>query len=239
MSAREFEAFRDQAELLAEAARRTGDLGYVASHGGNLSLRVCADRVLITPTKVDKRAMRAEDICMIDMDGALVYAPPGRSPTGETPMHLRILRRRPDLRSIVHAHPPVLTGFSISPMGELLSRPLLPEPVIEAGPLLVVPYAEPVSEALAEEFDKVIALTNSFLMKNHGVTVCGSDGIDRTLGILEMLEMQAYSVWVARCLGGVDVIPAREVAALENTLRTRKLPIPADPRVVAHLTDQY
>ncbi|MFW6288903.1 MAG: class II aldolase/adducin family protein [Spirochaetota bacterium] len=236
---RGLERFADEVRLLAGASRRLGELRFVTSHGGNLSWRVSDDRILITPTKVVKRTMKPDDICLIDADGALVDANNGRRPTGETPMHVRIFAQRPDVESIVHAHPPILTGFSISNRAELLARPLLPEPVIEAGPVLLVDYAEPVSDALAAEFDKVIGRTNAFLMKNHGMTVCSAHDVTRTLDILEMLEMEAYSVWVAHSLGQVDSIPSHEVEAMERTLSGRGLPIPGDPRVVTRLTDQY
>lgn len=231
--------YGDQIEELAAASRRLGELGYVTSHGGNLSWRVAEDRVLITPTKVVKRRLQAEDICITDMDGSVIWAAEGRKPTGETPMHLRIFEKRPDAVSIVHAHPPVLTGFSISGSAHLLTKPLLPEPVIEAGPVVLVDYAEPISEELAAKFDQVLHLSNAFLMKNHGMTVCGWEGVSRTLDVLEMLEMEAYSVWVAHSLGSVESIPTEEVEKMERTLETRSLPIPGDPRRIKSLVDQY
>ncbi|MFP4301086.1 MAG: class II aldolase/adducin family protein [Alkalispirochaetaceae bacterium] len=231
--------YREQIEELAAASRRLGELGYVTSHGGNLSCRVAQNRVLITPTKVVKRTLTPEDVCITDMDGKLLWAAEGRKPTGETPMHLRIYRKRPDAVSVVHAHPPILTGFSISGSAHLLAKPLLPEPVIEAGPVVLVEYAEPISEDLAEKFDSVLHRSNAFLMKNHGMTVCSSEGVSRALDVLEMLEMEAYSVWVAKTLGTVDSIPVDEVEKMERTLKTRSLPLPGDPRHVKRLVDQY
>jgi L-fuculose-phosphate aldolase len=231
--------YRDQIEVLAATSRRLGELGYVTSHGGNLSWRVAEDRVLITPTKVVKRTMQAEDICITDMEGTVVWAADERKPTGETPMHLRIFEKRPDAVSIVHAHPPILTGFSISGSAHLLTKPLLPEPVIEAGPVVLVDYAEPISEELAAKFDQVLHRSNAFLMKNHGMTVCSWEGVDRALDVLEMLEMEAYSVWVAHSLGAVESIPEEEVQKMERTLKTRSLPIPGDPRRMKSLVDQY
>lgn len=239
MSSTAIEPFTAEREDLALACRRIGALGFVTSHGGNLSYRVADDRVLITPTKVAKRLVAAEDLVMIDMDGSVVWSGNDHKPTGEVPMHLRIYSQRPDLKSIVHAHPPILTGFAISDRGDLLAKPLLPEPITEVGPVVVVDYAEPVSPALAAEFDKVIHKSNAFLMKNHGVTVCSAFGTDRTLDLLHMLEMQAYSVWVAKTIGNVDSIPIAEVDVMERTRTGRGLPIPADPRRVTRLVDQY
>ena len=78
-------------------------------------------------------------------------------------MHLRLYEKRPDINALVHAHPPVLTGFSMTDC-DVLSRPLLPEPIIEVGPVISVDYAEPISEALAEKFDAAAEKTNAWLV---------------------------------------------------------------------------
>ena len=156
---------------LIDASHRLAELGYVTSAGGNLSLRTEDDLILITPTKTPKRLVRFEDICIVNLNGATVFAPEGKKPTGETPFHVRIMNKRPDIRSVVHAHPPVLTGFAIAEPS-LLAQPVLPEPVLEVGPLLMVPYETPISEALSLQFDQVIEDSNGFLMENHGALMC-------------------------------------------------------------------
>ena len=223
---------------LVEATVRLGELGFVTSHGGNLSYRVDEDAVLITPTKVSKRKVVFDDIVIINLAGEVMFAGDERKPTGEMPVHLNILKKRPDIRGLVHAHPPVLTGFALS-SNEILSRPLLPEPIIELGPVLYVNYEEPISDKLAASFDEVIYLSNTFLMKNHGVMICNPEGVERALELLEMLEAMAYSVFVASLLGKVNEIPAHEVENLENTLRTREIPIPGKPGYVKRLIDFY
>jgi len=92
----------------------------------------------------------------------------------KTPFHLRIFSQRPDVTGIVHAHPPVMTGFAIANT-DLLAKPTLPEPIIEVGPMLTVPYEEPLTDALAEAFDDKLPYANAFLMKNHGAIVVSSE----------------------------------------------------------------
>ncbi len=228
-----------QIQDLTDAANRMAQLGYVTSHGGNLSYRVADNVVLITPTKVEKRKLTFEDIVAVDLQGRTVFAGPGRKPTGETPIHTRLLRNRPDLNCLVHAHPPVLTGFSMSDCKRYLSRPLLPEVVIEVGPILDVPYAEPISEELAEQFDKVIGLSNAWLMLNHGVVVGSSEGIERAADFMQMIEQMAVGVHVAATVGQVTEISREEVANLEKTLATRNMPRPGDPRKIKSLLELY
>jgi L-fuculose-phosphate aldolase len=230
--------YESEIHELAEASRRLGELGYVTSHGGNLSYRVAEDVVLITPTKVVKRRITADDIVAVNMAGETLFASPGRRPTGETPMHTRLFGLRPDLTGLVHAHPPVLTGFSMSG-SDVLARPLLPEVVIEVGPVLRVPYAEPISDALAVEFDRVVAGSNAWLMENHGVMIGSAQGISRALDLLEMTEAMARSVEVALNVGELTEIPRRELENLERTIRTRQMPRPGDPAAIDSLADMY
>ncbi len=225
-------------DTIAACSRRLGELGYVASHGGNLSLRVSDQHVLITPTKVRKRLMEPADIVVVSIDGTTVYASEGRRPTGETPMHLRIFELRPDLNAIVHAHPPALTGFSLVDT-DILAKPLLPEPVLEIGPLVQIPYAEPISNELADQFAAKIHLSNAWIMRNHGVTIASSEGIDRALEFTEMAEAMAASVAYAATIGAVNQIPRAEVEKMERTLARRNMPRPGDPRRIKSLTDLY
>jgi ribulose-5-phosphate 4-epimerase/fuculose-1-phosphate aldolase len=225
-------------EELAATSRRTGELGYATSFGGNLSCKVADDTILITPTTFSKRLIRFEDIIIINGNGDVLFAEPGKRPSGETPMHTRLYELRPDITSVVHAHPPVLTGFSMTD-SDILSRPLLPEAVIEVGPVLPVDYAQPITEALAAKFEKVVDKTNVWLMKSHGATIAGRDGVARTLDLLEMIEAMAISVQAAMVVGKINEISREEVGNLENTMRDRGIPCLGDPRVVSKLTDLY
>ncbi|MEA4898736.1 class II aldolase/adducin family protein [Bacillota bacterium Meth-B3] len=232
---RKYEA---QIEELRRAANRLAEVGFVTSQGGNLSLRADDDVVLITPTKVAKLSITFEDICAVDMQGKVLYAKEGRKPTGEWPFHVRIMNRRPDVRGIVHAHPPILTGFAIAG-GDWLKMPFLPEPAIEVGPMVMVPYAEPLSDQLAENFEAVIERSNGFLMENHGALMVSSEGIWRALEFLEMMEAAGKSIIVAKLLGNPKPIPPADVKNLENVIRTRNMPMPGLPGAVGSLTDIF
>lgn len=229
--------YESQIEELAEASRRVGDLGFVTSHGGNLSYKV-GDVILITPTKVVKRKIKFEDIVIITSEGEELYSAADRKKTGETPMHVHLYKLRPDINALVHAHPPVLTGFSMTDC-DILTRPLLPEPIIELGPIIPVNYAEPISDALAAEFDAVVEESNAWLMKNHGVIVASSEGVARAIDLLELAEAQAISVMTGLTVGTINEISKTEVEKLENTIRTRNMPRVGDPRKIKSLIDIY
>ncbi len=232
------EKYSAQIEELAATARRLGELGYVTSHGGNLSCRVDENVVVITPTKVAKRKIQFEDVCVIDLDGNVLYAAPNRKPTGEWPFHTRIFQKRSDIKGIVHAHPPVLTGFAIAG-GDWMEKAFLPEPVIEVGPMIMVPYAEPLSDELAEMFDSVIERSNGFLMENHGALMCSPEGVERALEFLEMMEAAGISIMVAQALGNPKTIPASDVLRLDNVIRIRNMPFPGLKGKVTSVGDIY
>ncbi len=230
--------YEAQIRELARAANRLAEAGFVTSQGGNLSLRADDDVVLITPTKVAKVAVAFEDICAVDRSGNVLYAAEGRKPTGEWPFHVRIMNKRPDVKGIIHAHPPILTGFAIAG-GDWMQKPFLPEPVIEVGPMIMVPYAEPLSDQLASNFDAVIEKSNGFLMENHGALMVSPEGIWRALELLEMMEATAKSMLVAQMLGNPKTLPTPDVENLENVLRARNLPMPGLPGAVANLVDIF
>lgn len=228
--------FEKEIKEMVFACHRCAELGFVQSQGGNLSQRVEGGLVLITPTKMNKADIQFNDICIVTEDGKTVYAPEGGKPTGELPFHLRIMSKRPDIRAIVHAHPPVLTGFAING-GDWLQKPYLPEPVLEVGPMVMVPYAEPLSEELAQSFDAAINQSNGFLMQNHGALMCSIESAKRALELLEMVEAQAKSLLVAILLGGARELPREDVKNLDRTLKTRSQCLPCAPGAASGLVE--
>lgn len=213
------------AEELVSACRRCAELGYVTSAGGNLSIRVSENIILITPTKTPKRDVTVADICAVDPDGNTVFAPAGKAPTGETPFHTRIYRLRSDIKAIVHAHPAVLTGFAIAGAG-LLEKAVLPEPAMEIGPIVFVPYETPLSEELSDNIGRVIGKSNGFLMENHGALFCSSHGVIDALDMLQMAENMATSVAVATILGNAKPIEDKFIQGIDDVAVKRGLPVP-------------
>lgn len=230
--------YQREIEELVNACHRCAELNYVTSSGGNLSLRVGKDTLLITPTKTLKRTMQFEDICAVKLDGTTVYALEGKKPTGEWKFHTRIMRKRPDIKAIVHAHPPILTGFAIANNG-WMEKPFLPEPVIEVGPILMVPYETPLSEALSERFDAVIEKSNGFLMENHGALFCSPVGIENAVELLNMSECMAESVIVAQILGNAKPMENRHVKEMDEVIAIRNLKMPGADGRAASASELY
>jgi ribulose-5-phosphate 4-epimerase/fuculose-1-phosphate aldolase len=223
---------------MVSACHRLAELGYVTSSGGNLSLRVEDNLLLITPTKTPKRSMGFNDICAVDLQGNVVFAADNKKPTGETFFHTRIMRARPNVSAIAHAHPPILTGFAIA-NSDLLSKPFLPEATLEVGPMLMVPYETPVSEALSKQFDQVIHRSNGFLMENHGAAICSVNSIYEAVEFMQMVECMAQSVLVSIQLGNCKSIPKSFVKELDHVIAMRNLALPCAPGTFSSLVELY
>jgi L-fuculose-phosphate aldolase len=210
---------------------------YVTSHGGNLSLRLEDNLVLITPTRVYKGSLTAKDLVFIDLGGKTVEG--SREPTGETPMYLNFYRDRPDIKSIIHCHPAYTNAFAIGKGTNWLMRPIFPETAIEVGPVPVVPYGEPLTQELADNFLPYVKKYNAFLMANHGIVVVSPDGIRRTLDLVDILEVTAISILQALAIGEITELTRQQVRQLENTRRTRNLPVIGQPDVAESLESLF
>ncbi len=120
---------RKHREEIVRYGRMLHERGFVAAMDGNLSVRLSDRRILVTPTCLSKGAMRPADMVIVDMQGKRVAG--RRNVTSEIGMHLLIYSMRPDIRAIVHAHPPTATGFAAA--GLPLTEPLVCEVVIGLG----------------------------------------------------------------------------------------------------------
>jgi L-fuculose-phosphate aldolase len=210
---------------------------YVTSHGGNLAHRVEDGLLLITPTRMNKGELTGEDLVFVDLQGGVVEG--RRQPTGELPVYLDFFRARPDIRSVIHCHPPSTNAFAILEGPNWLMRPVFPETVIEVGPVPVVPYAEPLTQQLADNFAPFTQRYNAFLMENHGLILVSPEGILRTLHLVDILELTAVTLVQALAAGKVKELSREAVRGLDNTRRTRHLPDIGAPGVNPSLVELY
>jgi L-fuculose-phosphate aldolase len=189
--------------------------GWVAANDGNITIRLSEDRVLCTPTGVSKGMMKPDDMIICDMQGNKISGEKER--TSEIAMHLTVYNIRPDVRSVVHAHPPVATGFATA--GRPLDLALLPEVIIGLGCVPLADYGLPGTPALTEPMLPFIPKYDAILMANHGA-VCYGDEVFKAFFKMETVEHFARIAFVAEMLGGAKVLPRAEVHKLFDS-RTR------------------
>ena len=183
--------------------------GLVAGAEGNVSVRVGA-RVLVTPAGARKGRVRARDLVMVDLNGARTRS--GDVPSSELAMHLAIYRARPDVGSVVHAHPVAATAFAVA------RRPLPSNALAEVagviGPVPLVPYRQPGSPELARVVGRALRNANAALLVNHGAVTVGQNP-DAALSLMESLEQAARIMVSVHILGGVAPLNAQQLRDLE------------------------
>lgn len=199
---------------IVTVCRRLYERGLIAGPDGNVSVRIAPDRVLVTPAGMSKVDVESDDLIELTIDGRQLRGATRAS--SEVEMHLRLYQRRPDVGAVVHAHPPIATGFSVA--GESFSSCVLPEVIFQVGWVPLVPYATPGTRALADAFEPFVAQHDAFLMANHGATTVGP-----TLTLahqrMESLEHSARILLTARLLGRVNALNPAEVEALVEARR--------------------
>jgi L-fuculose-phosphate aldolase len=194
---------------IVQFGRRMHEQGFVAATDGNLSVRLDERRFLITPTCMSKGVMRPSDIVTVDTQGNLVAGK--RRVSSEIAMHLLIYRLRPDVRGIVHAHPPTATGFAASGFG--LSRPLVCEVVVALGSVPLARYGTPGTPELSEALEPLIPGHDAILMANHGVVTYGAS-LENAFMKMETVEHFARIALVAHLLGHEQPLGEKEVEKL-------------------------
>ena len=196
---------------IAEAGRRLYSRGFISGNEGNLSVRD-GDRLLVTPAGACKGFLRPDEVVVTDLDGR---PRDGGRASSEILMHAAVYRRRPDAGAVVHAHPPVATGFAVA--GLALDRPVLAEPVVTLGPVPVVPFGTPSTADLADRVAAAIGSSQALLLANHGALTVG-ETLWRAWERMETVEQYARIMLVARLLGREKELRPEDVARLE-TLR--------------------
>src|SRR5689334_2197697 len=198
---------------IVEVGRRMYARGYTASNDGNISVRIGADRLLMTPKSVCKGFMTPDMMCVTDLNGKKIAG--DRDPSSEALMHLEVYRQRPDVNAVVHAHPPIATGFAVA--GIPLDRAVLAEVVTTLGSVPIAEYATPSTKELPEAVRQYVKAHDGMLLANHGALTVSAD-LFSAYYKMETIEHFAKISLVARLLGRENLISRDEVQRLQ-TLR--------------------
>jgi L-fuculose-phosphate aldolase len=207
---------------IVEVGRRLYARGYTASNDGNISVRLDEGRLLMTPTGVCKGFMAPEMMCITDPDGRRLEG--DRNPSSEIQMHLEVYRRRPDVQAVVHAHPPIATGFAVA--GIPLDRAVLAEVVTTLGSVPIAEYATPSTRELPEAVRRYVQAHDGMLLANHGALTMGQD-LFSAYYKMETIEHFAKISLVARLLGGERVLTREEVSRLQGLRGSYGIAAPA------------
>ena len=207
---------------IVAAGRRLYERRILASIEGNMSIRLEGDRIVATPSGINKGFMQPTDMVVTDLEG---NPESGGNPSSEMLMHLAIYKVRSDLGAIVHAHPTVATGYAVA--GKQLPPAVLAEIVTTLGCIPMAPYGTPSTDELADAVLGPIRNFDALLLANHGALTAGDD-LEQAEERMYQLEHFAEVSLVAELLGGPRAFSIEEVDRL-SSLRERAggRPVPA------------
>ena len=207
---------------IVEVGRRLYARSYVASNDGNITVRLDERRLITTPKSVSKGFMTPDMMVVVDFDGKKVAGE--RDASTELPMHLEVYRNRPDVNAVVHAHPPLATGFAVA--GIPLTRAVLAEVITTLGSIPIAEYGTPSTAELPDAVRKYIKAHDGLLLANHGALTCGPS-VMAAYYKMETIEHFAKISLVARMLGGENLISRGEVERLQGLRAFYGIPAPA------------
>lgn len=204
---------------ICEIGRRIYMNGFVAANDGNISVKVSDNEFYCTPTGVSKGFMTPDMIIKIDAEGNKLEGK--LNPSSEIKMHMRCYKERPDIRSVVHAHPPTATGFAIA--GIPLDKYTMPEAVISLGEIPLTAYGTPSTMEIPDAVSKELQNHDAFLLQNHGALTVGISLLNAYFK-METLEFFAKISLVARQLGNENEFTCDQIEKLLEVRRNMKIP---------------
>lgn len=201
---------------LLDACRRLHTGGLLAASDGNLSVRLPNGLIAMTPSGVPKAKVQLGDLAYLELNGTVVS---GR-PSSERAMHLAVYQTVPEAKAIVHAHPPTAIAWSLA-RPDLTELPAdgLPEVILAAGSIPIVPMAIPGTEAMGANLLPFLPQHRLLILARHG-GLCWGEHMDEAAGGMERLEQVATILWKAETLGGAKPLSPSELEDL-RALRTK------------------
>ena len=193
------------ADQLVMFMQRIYDKGLTTTSGGNLSIMDSDGNIWITPASVDKGTLTRKDIICVHPDGTCEGP---HKPSSELPFHQSVYRMRPDLKAVLHAHPPALVAFSI--IRKIPNLDLIPLVRKVCPDVRIAKYDVPGSDALGEKIGAVFADgCNIAILENHGVCIGAPDMFTafqrfETLNYTAELEILAGRIGTVKSLDKDD-----------------------------------
>jgi L-fuculose-phosphate aldolase len=195
-------------QQLCDIGRMMYERGFIGAADGNLAVRLDERRLLVTPAGCLKGFMTPAEMVVTDLDGKALD---GGRPSTEIHMHVALLKERPDVSAVVHAHPPYCVAFSLA--GIPLTSCIIPEIVVTIGSVPTVPYATPGTQELPDSLREPIRSSDVLILERHGM-VTVADEIWNAFKLLDMVEHSAKIVHLALQLGPAKVLDQEQVGKL-------------------------
>src|SRR5437773_3021347 len=196
-------------QQICEIGRRVYAKGFAAANDGNISVRLNDKEILCTPTMVCKGFMKCEDMCKVDYEGKQLAGTRKRS--SEILLHLAVYKQRPDVRAIVHCHPPHATAFAVA--GERIPQCVLPEVEVFLGEVPTAVYETPGTQKFADTIVPHLKSSNTIILANHGTVTFGPD-LEKAYFNSEIIDAYCRILILSRLLGRVNYFDEQKTKEL-------------------------
>lgn len=212
------------ADQLVMFMERIYGYGMTTTSGGNLSILDDNGDIWITPGSIDKGSLTRSDMVRIKPDGSIVG---NHKPSSEYPFHQHIYKTRPDIKAVLHAHPPALVAFSI--VRKLPSTSLIPNVKFSCGEIGMAKYGLPGSGDLGDKIsDEFAKGFNTVILENHGVVIGAKTLFDafksfETLDFSARLEIDANNIGTPKPLSAeqIDWYKSRQNVSMDEFVENK------------------
>jgi len=196
-------------DQMCDIGRRIWIKGFCAGNEGNHSYRLSENRILCTPSLISKGSLKPDDLCVVDLEGKQISG--WRKRTSEILLHLAVYKARPDVKAVIHSHPPHATAFAVA--GVDLPTCIHPEAEVFLGPVKSAKYVTPGDTRLGESIAPYIKDSNTILLSNHGVICYGPD-LEDAYYKLEIVDAYARILILAKQVGSINPLKGDEMKEL-------------------------
>ena len=198
-------------EQICDICHKMWQLGWVAANDGNISVKLEDGTFLATPTGISQSFITPDKLVHIDENGDVLDGTDGYRPSSEIKMHLRCYKEREDVGAVLHAHPPVATGYAVA--HKPLDEYSMIETVIALGSVPVTPYGTPSTYEVRDAIAPYLGEHDALLLMNHGALTVGTDLLTAYYR-METLELFAKISLNAHLLGGAKEISRDNIETL-------------------------
>lgn len=206
--------YKNERKEVACFMRRLYSQGLTTTSGGNISLRVSDDNIVITPSATDKGRMKWKEVGIMSLLGENLT--PDLKPSIEYALHINIYKKNKDVTAIVHAHPVFASSFTA--MKLTINTSLTAEARAICGEPRFVPYAVMGSPELADITAQHALEADILLLENHGILATGNNLLS-AFDKLEVLENAARMTMITEITGKKSILSTARLREIDRLFR--------------------
>lgn len=187
--------YESERKEILETARALDRYELIALSGGNVSMRVGKDGILVTPSGMLYTTMVPEDILLVSLDGGIKEG--SRRASVDTGALRYIYDHMPEVNAIIHTHQPYATA-----LGLVMDRiPCNVTTLANAtrGAVVVAPYTSAASVEMGVAAVNYLGDKLAVVLRNHGVIAIGKS-LRQALYSCVYLEEAAKTQAIAYCI---------------------------------------